>query len=387
MGSVKAAAMYRMDKTAFRYDRTENGRAELREDAVMGKTGLGMVTGKKIWVVLLLTLLLTVTAGCGTQNQYAENSPDRRLRIVCTIFPEYDWVRQILGKQTDETELILLMKNGADLHSYQPTVWDMKAISEADLLLYVGGESDFWVDEVLTNVKNPDCRSLNLMELLKDTVKTEEYTEGMQGHGHHINTETEEHSRHGDGELQAGNEEYDEHLWLSLRNAQVVCDAVTEALGEMDAEHRDIYEQNNRIYQERLHALDLEYTETVEQVSMPVLLFGDRFPFRYLMEDYGIEYYAAFAGCSAETEASFQTIAFLAEKAGELNLPAVMKIDGSDGAVARTVAGNTKSRDQKILLLDSMQSVSGQDMEDGESYLSIMERNLEVLKEALFTAE
>lgn len=348
--------------------------------------------GKKIWKVLFLVLLLTGAAGCGMKDQYAENVPNHRFRIVCTIFPEYDWVRQILGGQAEETELILLMKNGADLHSYQPTVWDMKAISEADLLLYVGGESDFWVDEALANVRNPDCRTLNLMELLKDKVKTEEYTEGMQTvqeHGHHLEADAEEHGRHEDEEPEAGNgeEEYDEHLWLSLRNAQTVCDAITEALGELDAEHRDIYEQNNRVYQEKLHALDLEYTGTVEQISAPVLLFGDRFPFRYLMEDYGIEYYAAFAGCSAETEASFQTIAFLAEKAGELNLPAVLKIDGSDGAVARTIAGNTKSRDQKVLLLDSMQSVSGQDIEEGESYLSIMERNLEVLKEALFAAD
>lgn len=342
----------------------------------MRKTGAKRMTGTKIWPVLFLVLLLLGTAGCGNQKTGMEDNPDRGLRIVCTIFPEYDWVKQILGQRAEEAELTLLMKNGADLHSYQPTVWDMKAISEADLFLYVGGESDFWVEEALANVNNSGCCTLNLMELLKDTVKTEEYTEGMQtiqGHAHELEAETEGHGAH---------EEYDEHLWLSLRNARIVCDAVTEALCGLDAQYRDIYEQNNRLYQEKLHALDMEYIKAVEQASTPVLLFGDRFPFRYLMDDYKIAYYAAFAGCAAETEASFETVVFLAEKAGELNLPAVMKIDGSDGAIARTIAGNTKTGDQKVLLLDSMQSVSGQDMEAGESYLSVMERNLEVLKEA-----
>ncbi len=153
-------------------------------------------TGKGIWFVLLLVFLLTETAGCGNQKDYRKDNPDRKLRIVCTIFPEYDWVKQILGRREEETELTLLMKNGADLHSYQPTVWDMRAISEADLFVYVGGESDFWVEEALEHAGNPDCRMLNLMELLQDAAKTEEYTEGMQtvqGHGHDPKTEAEEH--------------------------------------------------------------------------------------------------------------------------------------------------------------------------------------------------
>ena len=232
-------------------------------------------TGKGIWFVLLLVFLLTETAGCGNQKNYSKDNPDRKLRIVCTIFPEYDWVKQILGRREEETELTLLMKNGADLHSYQPTVWDMRAISEADLFVYVGGESDFWVEEALEHAGNPDCRMLNLMELLQDAAKTEEYTEGMQtvqGHGHDPKTEAEEHRTH----EEEAHEEYDEHLWLSLRNARTVCDAVTEALGELDAGHRDIYEQNNRAYQEKLHGLDMEHQRTAEQASMPVLLFGDR---------------------------------------------------------------------------------------------------------------
>ena len=334
--------------------------------------------------IVLAALLLTGSAGCGHQAADADNSTGDRIRIVCTIFPEYDWVKQILGGQAEEAELTLLLKNGADLHSYQPTVWDMKAISEADLFLYVGGESDFWVENVLANADNPDCHTLNLMELLSDVAKEEEDTEGMQtGHEHR----TGEYHVHEDAEVHEPEIEYDEHLWLSLRNAQTVCEAVTEMLCELDSGHRDIYEQNNREYQEKLQMLDRKYMEAVEQASVPVLLFGDRFPFRYLMDDYGIAYYAAFAGCAAETEASFETIVFLAGKAGELGLPAVMKIDGSDGAIARTIAANTRTKDQKVLLLDSVQSVSRQDIEDGESYLSIMERNLEALKEALLVTD
>lgn len=318
---------------------------------------------KRTLFLAFLILLPAATAGCGAEKISEEKTTDRRMKIVCTIFPEYDWVKQILGVQAEETELTLLMKNGVDLHSYQPTVWDMKAISEADLLIYVGGESDFWMEAALANTKNPDVRTLNLMELLEDALRREDH----EGHEHH---EEEE-------------EEYDEHVWLSLKNAGTVCGAITDMLCEMDREHRDIYEQNNAEYQEKLQELDFAYRKTIEQAPVTTLLFGDRFPFRYLAEDYGLTCYAAFSGCSAETEASFGMIVSLSEKAEELKLPAVMKTDGSDGRIAGTIAGSAKGGNRKVLLLDSMQSVSGQDLEAGETYLAIMERNLYVLKEAL----
>ncbi|MEZ3503278.1 MAG: metal ABC transporter substrate-binding protein [Lachnospiraceae bacterium] len=339
---------------------------------------------------LLLILAAMSAAGCGRQAEAGEDASDGRLKIVCTIFPSYDWTKQILGEQEKETELILLMKNGADLHSYQPTVWDMVNISEADLFCYVGGESDFWVEDALKNAKNPDIKVLNLMEILEGSVKEEEYTEGMQRTRGHMNYESEAHdhekkdrinsvhSHHGEEEP-----EYDEHIWLSLRNAEAVCRAVKDALCELDAGHSDIYERNCADYVQKLCSLDMEYMQAAEQSSGPTLLFGDRFPFRYLVEDYGISYYAAFSGCSAETEAGFETITFLAGKADELKLPAVLAIDGSDERIARTIAGNTKTRDQQVLVLDSMQSVSEQDIREGESYLSIMEKNLEVLRTAL----
>lgn len=325
---------------------------------------------KQGFLVLLLLILLAATAGCGAKTEPLPDTSGGGLKIVCTIFPEYDWTRQILGDCPDDTELTLLMKNGSDLHSYQPTVWDMVKISDADLFLYVGGESDFWVDHALANAKNPNRIALNLMEILEDSVKEEEYVEGMQ--------EARGQESEDDSET-----EYDEHIWLSLRNAGIVCEAIKDALCELDGENRETYEQNFADYSGKLQALDTEYTEVTTKAARPVLLFGDRFPFRYLADDYGLSCYAAFSGCSAETEASFETVTFLAQKADELHLPAVLSIDGSDQKIAWTIAGNTETKEQEVLVLDSMQSVSEQDIENGESYLSIMEKNLEVLKKAL----
>lgn len=320
----------------------------------------------------MLFLMLLAVSGCGQQRADEELSEDR-LRIVCTIFPEYDWVKEILGEQAAETELTLLMKNGADLHSYQPTVWDLRKIAEADLFLYVGGESDAWVEAALDRFPDPDREVLNLMEILEDQIREEEHVEGTRERpaAEHVHGHEEEET------------EYDEHVWLSLRNARTVCSAVTEALCGLDEAHAERYRQNADAYQEKLDALDKAYEAATGQQEEPVLLFGDRFPFCYLAADYGIRCYAAFAGCSAETEASFATITFLAGKAGELNLPVILAIDGSDQKIARTIAENTGTRDQKVLMLDSMQSVSEADIEAGESYLTIMERNLEVLKAAL----
>lgn len=326
---------------------------------------------KKIRAVFLMLCLGCLVFGCGQQTQGVEESSDR-LRIVCTIFPEYDWVKQILGEQAEEAELTLLMKNGADLHSYQPTVWDLKKIAEADLFVYVGGESDFWVEAALANTRKPDRITLNLMEILGDAIRQEEHLEGMQC----LLEADHEESGHGEAE-------YDEHVWLSLSNAQMVCTRIKEALCSLDEENRTIYEKNAAAYEEKLRNLDEEYKKAVRQSPDPVLLFGDRFPFLYLARDYGITCYAAFSGCSAETEASFFTITNLAEKAQKQSLSVVLAIDGSDQKIARTIADNTKTRDQKVRILDSMQSVSGREIEEGANYLSIMERNLEVLKEAL----
>lgn len=310
------------------------------------------------------------------------------LKIVTTIFPEYDWVKTILGDNADATELTLLLDNGVDLHSYQPTAEDIIKIKECDMFVYVGGESDEWVEDVLEEAVNPDMKVINLLEVLGDSVKAEEIVEGMEAeeeheHEHEDGEEHEdgdEEHEHEDGEEE---EEMDEHVWLSLRNAAVICDTIGTELGELDPANADVYKNNVAAYKEELTALDKEYAAAVEAGSKKTLLFGDRFPFRYLVDDYGLDYYAAFVGCSAESEASFETIVFLAGKVDELGLGAVMTIEGPNHDIAESVKNATSSKDQVILTLDSMQSTTSADIEAGTTYLSVMKSNLDVLKEAV----
>ncbi len=299
-------------------------------------------------------------------------------KIVTTIFPEYDWVTNILGQNPANAELTMLLSSGADLHSYQPTVADIMKISTCDLFIYVGGESDRWVDDALKEAVNKNMVVVNLLETLGDKVKEEEIVEGMQG-------EDEEHEHHHDHDDAEEEEEveYDEHVWLSLKNAAILCNAIADAVCKIDTKNAATYKANAASYIAKLNALDTKYTEAVANSAVKTVLFGDRFPFRYLVDDYGLTYYAAFVGCSAETEASFETIAFLAKKVDELSLGTIMTIEGNNHKIAQTIAQNTKAKNQKILTLDSMQSVTSKDVKNGVNYLSIMEKNLETLKTAL----
>jgi len=254
---------------------------------------------------------------------------------------------------------------------------DILTISACDMFIYVGGGSDKWVDAALQEKINENMIVINLLDILGDAAKEEEIVEGMQEDAH---DHEEGEAKH---EHEEGGIEYDEHVWLSLRNAAVFVKSISEALQTIDPDNADAYKKNAEEYTEKLNALDTEYQAAVSDASFNTLLFGDRFPFRYLTDDYGLEYYAAFAGCSAETEASFETIVFLSQKLDELSLPAVMTIEGTDHRIAETIAQNTQTKDQQILTLDSMQSVTAKDIESGTTYLSIMENNLSVLKDAL----
>ena len=254
----------------------------------------------------------------------AQSVPEKHLNIVTTIFPEYDWVREILGDNAGNADLTMLLDNGVDLHSYQPTAQDILKISTCDLFIYVGGESDGWVSDALQEAANKDMKVIDLLDVLDDAVKEEEIVEGMEAGEEHGDGEDEEHEEEEEGP------EYDEHVWLSLRNAKVLCEAITNALTEIDPDHAADYRSNLTSYSEKLDALDAAYQSAIDSASRKTLLFGDRFPFRYLVDDYGLSYYAAFAGCSAETEASFRTITFLSDKADELNLTSVLTIESSD---------------------------------------------------------
>lgn len=332
---------------------------------------------KKITALLLaLFMLVGVLAGCGKQND--TNQTDK-LSIVTTIFPEYDWVREILGDKADNAEITMLLDNGVDLHSYQPTADDIVKISDCDLFIYVGGESDGWVEDALRNAANGNMKVINLLEVLGDSVKTEEIVEGMQEAEH----EHEDAHAHEDAEEHEHEEEADEHVWLSLKNAKMLVRVISKALQELDPDNKDIYAANADAYVKKLSALDAEYQAAVDAASNKTILFGDRFPFRYLVDDYGLRYYAAFVGCSAETEAGFETISFLAKRVDELKLPCVLTIEGAQHKIAETIVRNTTAKNQRVLTMDSMQSTTSKDVKNGTTYLSVMEKNLSVLKEAL----
>ncbi len=330
-------------------------------------------------IIAAATALLVAAGmftGCGASEK--PTAQGDKLKIVTTIFPEYDWTREILGDQSERTEVTMLLDNGVDLHSYQPTADDLIKIAECDLFIYVGGESDGWVESALASTSNPDRAVINLIDTLGDSVKLEEVVEGMQ-ETEHDHEEDEDHAHDADEQ----ETETDEHVWLSLRNAQAVCQKIAEKLGEIDPEHEQAYTQNALAYIDQLAALDAKYQAAVDAANNKTLVFGDRFPFRYLTEDYGLNYYAAFVGCSAETEASFETIRFLAEKTDALGLSHVLTIENPNHKIAETVVANTSGKNQQVLSMDSMQSVTSKDVAAGATYLSIMEHNLDVLTQAL----
>ena len=331
---------------------------------------------------LLLTVLLSLTTSIFAKAKKTEKN--NKVKVVTTIFPEYDWTREIIG-DTNSAELTLLLGNGVDLHSYQPSIQDIAKISTADIFIYVGGESDGWVTDALKNATNKNMKVINLMETLGDKVKAEEIKEGMQteeehDHDHEAEDEHGHHHHHSSDEEEI---EYDEHVWLSVRFAKILATEIASTLCEKDSANSAAYKANLKAYTAKLDVLDADYAEAVKAGSKKTLLFGDRFPFRYLVDDYDLDYYAAFVGCSAETEASFETIIFLANKVDELTLNNVCQIESGNGKIAKTIIQSSKNKNAKILTFDSLQSNTTKDIKKGTTYLSVMQKNLEVLKEAL----
>ena len=342
--------------------------------------------------ILSAILAVALTVCCFTACS-GEKKDDGKLHIVTTIFPEYDWVKNVLGDNPAGADVVMLLDNGVDLHSYQPTVDDVMKVASCDIFIYVGGESDGWVKDALAQATNKNMIVINLLEALGDKVKEEEIVEGMEhehDHDHedgdhddhdHEDGDHDEHEHHHDHE--DGEVEYDEHVWLSLRNAETLVKVISEAVEKLDSANAETYKKNTEAYVGKLRELDERYKAAVAGAANKTLLFGDRFPFRYLTDDYGLTYYAAFVGCSAETEASFETIKFLTTKVDELGLSAVMTIEGTNHKIAETVVANTKAKNQKILQLNSLQSTTSEDVKKGATYLSIMEANLAVLTDAL----
>lgn len=329
-----------------------------------------MKKNRILTLVAVCVCCLLLLAGCGSNS--SRTSADKKISIVCTTFPQYDWVREIIGDKADRFELTLLLDTGADLHNYQASAEDIIKIGSADIFIYVGGESDKWAEDALKEAENADMQVINLLEVLGDDVKEEEVIEGMQeGEDQH-----EEDSNEGESE-------YDEHVWLSVKNAKVFVNVISDAICQLDSENAENYASNTNIYVEKLDELDKQYEQAVASAKFDTLLFGDRFPFRYFADDYGLDYYAAFVGCSAETEASFETITFLSGKIDELGMKSILVIENSDKKIAETIKQNTSAKNQNILVLHSLQSVTKADAENDFTYLKAMQDNLEVLKQAL----
>ncbi len=364
---------------------------------------------RKSAAVIMGFALMAGLAACGAVgsagtavNETVGDDSSEKLKIVTTIFPEYDWVREIVGLGANSVDksavsgvdVSLLLDNGVDLHSYQPSAADIAKISTCDIFIYIGGESDKWVDDALKEAVNKDIKVIDLMDVLGEAVKEEELVEGMQGEEEeeHEHEESEEAHDHEDGEdhdeeeghhHEEGEIEYDEHIWLSLKNAQVLCSEIESAIAEKDVANEAVYKANLDAFNAKLAELDSQYQQAADNAKVNTILFGDRFPFRYMVDDYNIAYYAAFVGCSAETEASFETIIFLSGKVDELGLPTICTIENSDQKIAETIKKNTKSEDIEIITMNSLQSITAKDIEEGTSYLSSMQDNLESLKKAL----
>ena len=346
----------------------------------------------------------TTRKNAESENTIEQNSIEKgnsnKISIVCTTFPQYDWVKNILGEEAERFNVTLLLDNGVDMHSYQPAVKDIATAGSSDLFIYVGGESDTWVEDALKEAKNKDLKAINLMETLDNFVKEEEVVEGMQeereslGHSHEKSSkekqeqtqkESHENSQEINGQKEAADEEpeYDEHIWLSIRNAEIMVKNIEKAIEQFDSDNAKVYQNNAENYIKKLDTLDKQYANTIQNAKYKAILFGDRFPFRYMADDYDLKYYAAFAGCSAETMAGFETVTFLAKKADELRLPVILTIENSDGRIAEAVKSNTTKKNQKILAMNSLQSVTKEQIADGITYLQVMQENLSVLSEAL----
>lgn len=358
-----------------------------------GCSKTGTETKSSTKSVTSATSSAAASSTASTKSEAKTDDANKKFSVVCTIFPEYDWIRQLVGDKKDNYEITYLLDKGVDLHSYQPTAEDIAKIANCDLFVYVGGESDGWVNDALKESKNDKMQVINLLETLGKNVKPEEVVEGMQEedeHDHDHDHDDKDHDDkdhdHEDADHDHDHEEeteYDEHVWLSLRNATALVNTLAEKLQTIDPDNKDYYATTAADYTAKLGDLDSRYLAAIKKAKIKTVLFGDRFPFRYLVDDYGLKYYAAFVGCSAETEASFETVAFLAGKTDELKLKNLMVIENSDQKIAKKIIDTTKDKNQNIVVLNSMQSVTEEDIANGATYISIMESNLKALTSAL----
>lgn len=342
---------------------------------------------------LILGMMLT---GCGMSGQETEQNggkeqnteENKKISVVATIFPQYDFVRQIAG---DHVDLKMLLKPGEETHSYEPTPQDTIAIQNSDLFIYVGGENDAWVEDILESMPDNGRKTLKLVDCV-DTVE-EEHVEGMKeerGHDHdeddaeheedeEDHEEHEEHEEHGQEDMHSVHE-IDEHVWTSPVNAIKIVEQIKEELCEIDSKNASAYEENAEAYVAQLKELDQEFQDVVDHSKRKLMIFGDRFPFRYFAEAYDLDYYAAFSGCASDTEPSAATMAFLINKVQDEKINTILKMELSNENIAKAIAEATKADVKEFY---SCHNLTAEQFENGETYLSLMEKNVETLKEVL----
>lgn len=330
----------------------------------------GELMKRFVCAVIVLMLLVSSFSAC---DRVADED---RVEIVCTVFPIYDWVCNLLG-ESDDVSLRLLVNRGTDPHSYTPTPTDIAAIHACDVLIYVGGESDAWVSDVLNTTQNEDIKIISLLDMLGERAHFEETVEGMQCE----DEECHDHDHGHDHEAEEG--AYDEHVWLSLKNAELLCYGIAAELSEVLPDMSEQIDASCEVYAEKLATLDERFEETLAEKEERLLIFADRFPFRYLIEDYSLDYFAAFSGCSADSEATFETVVFLSDKLRESGAGTLIILESSTRDLANTIISNSGCESVEILVMDSMQSITAKDVDEGATYLSIMEKNLAVISAAL----
>lgn len=316
-------------------------------------------------IVVLMAAISVMLVGCS----YIRTGDNGKINIVTTVFASYDFARQVAG---DNANVTLLIKPGSESHSYEPTPKDIIAMEECDIFIYTGGENDTWLDYILESVDNKDMVIIKMLDLVEKY--EEEHVEGMEGHHHHHSHDHEEH------EGEEGKTEWDEHVWTDPLNAVKISEKIKDVLCEEDSSNKVEYERNFTAFSRALIELDMEFEEIINNAERKEVVFGDRFPLRYFVEAYGLDYYAAFPGCAAESEPSAKTVAFLIDKVKENGIPVVFKIELSNGNIAETIGRDTGA---KVLTFYTCHNLSRDDFENGETYISLMERNLLTLREAL----
>ena len=318
----------------------------------------------KLLYVLILLFVLPL-ASCSGTNDEIQN--ENKTTVLCTTFPQYDWTSTLLSG-CDNVNIEYLLGNGSDIHSLNPSVEDIAKINTCDLLIYVGGESEDAIKKIIENSKKPLSQTFNMMDSINEKLLFEDSDEEHQ-HLHHENQVEKE---------------YDEHIWLSLKNAKVIIEGLSDKLCEILPQHKNAILKNKNLYLKELNTLDMEYEAVISNAPKKQLLFADRFPYKYLENDYQLECFKAFSGCSSEIEASFSKILELSSKVDEYDLKYVIVLKGGSTDIANSVIYNTSSKSQEILYINSLQSVSSIDIENGVSYINEMKTTLDIIKKALY---